>query len=71
MKLYHYDSKHEQVIKGVDLGGLTGTEIRLVQKVLAAVDELGVTDGRYSNLRLANGWRYEQDEDGESEIRFY
>jgi hypothetical protein len=54
MKLFHYDTKHQQVHGSVDLGNLSSTEITLVNKVLEFLLDQVITDGRYKCLIVAD-----------------
>lgn len=67
MKLFYYDTKHEQVIAQKDMGDLSEKEINLVDEVLEFLSENDITDGRYKNLVLANNIETMYD-DGEPEL---
>jgi hypothetical protein len=53
MKLFFYDTKHQQVIDSLDVGELTGSEAGLVNKVIDFLEDVKLIDGRYKNLILA------------------
>lgn len=54
MKLFLYDTKHQQVHAHTDMGDLNQTEVALVNKVLEFLQDNRITDGRYRNLTLAD-----------------
>jgi len=53
MKLFLYDTKHQQVTAQKDMGNLTEKDVALVNTVLEFLQDNLVTDGRYNNLTLA------------------
>ncbi len=53
MKLFLYDTKHQQVNGSTDLGNLTDSEVALVNKVIAFLYDQLILDGRYRSITLA------------------
>lgn len=67
MKLFFYDTKHQQVIAQQEIGNLTETEVKLVNSVLEFLQDNLITDGRYKNLTLADDIETMYD-DGEPQL---
>ena len=53
MKLFLYDTKHQQVIAQKDMGNLSEKDVALVNNVFEFLQDNLITDGRYKNLTLA------------------
>lgn len=54
MKLFLFDTKHQQVVGSLEVGKLCTTEVELINKVIAFLEDQQITDGRYKNLALAD-----------------
>ena len=58
MKLYYYDSKHEQIHGEIELGKLNDDHLGLIGGIEQFLFEQGIIDRRYKNLVVAES--YEQ-----------
>lgn len=67
MKLFYYDTKHQQVIAQKDMGELPEKEVALINSVLEFLADNLITDGRYKNLTLADDIEVMYD-DGEPQL---
>ena len=67
MKLFYYDTKHQQIIVQKDMGDLSEKEVNLVNSVLEFLEDSLLTDGRYKDLTLANNVEIIY-EDGEPQL---
>jgi hypothetical protein len=62
MKLYYYDSKHEQVHYELNLGDLSSEDQALLDRVIDWMQNIGLLDGRYRDLVVADGYKYERED---------
>lgn len=70
MKLFNYDEKHERVNGELDLGELTPSESKLLDKIVAWMGDQGFTS-RYQQLEIAERYEVDYDHDaGESFVSF-
>lgn len=70
MKLFNYDEKHERVNGELDLGELTPSESKLLDKIVAWMGDQGFTS-RYQQLEIAERYEVDYDHDaGESFVLF-
>ena len=71
MKLFIYDSKHEQVNGTLDLGNdLDMDDIDLVTKIVHFLKIEGVTNN-YNELVVASGYSRKVDQDGEDPAIYF
>lgn len=68
MTLFIYDSKHENVGDGLDLGELSPETEKLLDRVIDWLDKKQVTN-RYNSLVLAHTYNVSYP-DGEKQIEF-
>ena len=69
MKLFYYDSKHENLLGELELGSLSLTECMLIHKIVDFMREKNLLDGRYREMALAEGCETTY-EDGEKYLNF-
>lgn len=70
MKMFYYDSRHEEVHNEVDLGELTEDQTILINKIERFLFRSGIIDRHYKHLILAESFVKTYDEEQEPLVTF-